>query len=178
MQIHISKWRASTSLGWLKMIWALFEHFTRRLIYYEHDSQILIAIRYSMTECYNRGSSVSIIKNKRTHVLSRLKACNYLIFRRKERSRPSFLRNIRQLSALNLYQNQYFGMYENKKVQYRLLTPTLVQWTLLVYVGFKANQKPWLPYLSNRSEKQIRRLRVLNHAQENRYRSMSSFTGK
>ena len=44
------------------MIWALFEHFTRRLIYYEHDSQILISIRYSMTECYNRGSSVSIIK--------------------------------------------------------------------------------------------------------------------
>ena len=69
------------------MIWALFEHLTRRLIYYEHDSQILTAKRYSMTECYNRGSSVSIIKNKRTHVLSRLKACNSLIFRRKERSR-------------------------------------------------------------------------------------------
>ena len=72
---------------WAKMIWALFEHFTRRLIYYDHDSQILIAIRYSMTECYDRGSSVSIIKNERTHVLSRLKTCNYLIFRRKERSR-------------------------------------------------------------------------------------------
>ena len=51
MQIHISKWRASTSLGWLKMIRALFQHFTRRLIYYEHDSQILIALRYLMTEC-------------------------------------------------------------------------------------------------------------------------------
>ena len=37
-----------------------------------------------MTECYNRGSSVSIINNERTHVLSRLKACNYLIFRRKD----------------------------------------------------------------------------------------------
>ena len=56
-------------LGWLKMIRALFELFTRRLIYFEHDSQILIAIKYSMTECYNRGSSVSIINNKRTQCM-------------------------------------------------------------------------------------------------------------
>ena len=38
MQIHISKWRASISIGWLKIIWLRLEHFTRRLIYYEHDS--------------------------------------------------------------------------------------------------------------------------------------------
>ena len=133
MQIHISKWRASTSLGWLKMIWALFEHFTRRLIYYEHDSQILIAIRYSTTECKTRGSSVSIIKNKRTHVLSRLKACNYLIFRRKGRSR---LRLDRPFSEI----------LDN----YRLLTFTYTfyypKFNKLPYLGFTIYHFPSMFY--------------------------------
>ena len=66
------------------------------------------AIRYSKTECYNRGTSVSIIKNKRKIVLSRRNVSTQSIIPKNEQCSPCglalfILGNYRLFSAFLLY---------------------------------------------------------------------------